>query len=117
MNTRTNLLATLMAALALGVAIPGFAAETLTEAQVAAASTPAEHEAIAQAYDAKASAAEREANEHRAMARTYKTGGAPKVHSPVMVKHCERLATSYQSAAAEYRALAAEHRKLAAAAK
>ncbi len=114
MNTRRHLFAALTAALALGIAIPGFASETVTAAQVAAAKTPAEHEAIAKAYDSKAVAAEADAKGHEAMARTYQVGGAPKGSSAAMVGHCERLVTSYRAAATEYRALAAEHRKLAA---
>lgn len=117
MNTHRHLFAALAAALALGLAVPGIASETVTEAQVEAARTPADHEAIARAYDSKAVAAEADANGHEAMARTYKAGGAPKGNSAAMVRHCERLVTNYRAAATEYRALAAEHRKLAEVAK
>ena len=117
MNTRKHVFTALAAALALGLAVPVIAAETVTDAQIAAAKTPADHEAIAKAYDAEAATAEATANEHETMARTYKVGGSPKGTYAEMVRHCARLAKSYREAATEYRALAAEHRKLAAAAK
>jgi len=88
----------------------------VTEAQVAAASTPGDHEAIAQAYDTEAAAAEARAQAHDKMAKTYMMGGSPKASPAPMASHCDRLASSYRAAAADYRALATEHRKLAAAA-
>ncbi len=86
----------------------------VTEAQIAAAKTPADHEAIAKSYDADAAAAQAEASKHEAMARAYGTAGGPKKTGPnSMVRHCERLVKSYTDAAADYRALAAEHRSMA----
>lgn len=117
MNTQRHLFAALAATLALGLAIPSFAFETVTEAQIAAAKTPADHEAIAKAYESKALAAEADAKGHEAMARTYKVGGTPKGNSAAMAGHCDRLVKSYRAAATEYRALADEHRRLAAALK
>jgi uncharacterized low-complexity protein len=115
MNTRTNLFAAMAAALTLFLAVPGPATADVTEAQIAAAKTPADHEAIAKAYDAEAAAAEAKANAHEGMARTYRAGGGtPKASSTAMGGHCDRLMKSYSAAAVEYRALAAEHRKLAA---
>ncbi|MCM2312428.1 MAG: hypothetical protein NDI84_13595 [Steroidobacteraceae bacterium] len=115
MNTRTHLFAALAAALPLFLAVPGTAAADVTEAQIAAAKTPADHEAIAQSYDAEATAADAKAKAHEGMSRTYKTGGgAPKAGSTTMTRHCDRLMKAYTTAAVEYRALAAEHRKLAA---
>jgi hypothetical protein len=114
MNTRNNLFAAMAAALTLVLAVPGPATADVTEAQIAAAKTPADHEAIAQAYDAEAAAADAKSKAHEGMARTYRAGGgAPKASSAAMTGHCDRLMKSYSSAAAEYRALAAEHRKLA----
>jgi len=114
MNTRNNLFAAMAAALTLFLAVPGPATADVTEAQIAAAKTPADHEAIAQAYDAEAAAADAKSKAHEGMARTYRAGGgAPKASSAAMTGHCDRLMKSYSSAAAEYRALAAEHRKLA----
>ena len=115
MSTRNNLFAAMAAALTLFFAVPGPAIADVTESQIAAAKTPADHEAIAKAYDAEAAAAEAKAKAHEGMARTYRAGGGgPKANSAAMTGHCDRLMKSYSSAAAEYRALAAEHRKLAA---
>ena len=115
MNTRYHLFAAMAAALTLFLAVPGSATADVTETQVAAAKTPADHEAIAKAYDAEAAAAEAKAKAHEGMARTYRTGGGtPKASPTVMVGHCDRLMKTYSAAAVEYRALAAEHRKLAA---
>ena len=115
MNTRNHLLAAMATALTLFLAVPGSATADVTEAQIAAAKTPADHEAIAKAYDAEAAAAEGKAKAHEGMARTYRAGGGtPKASPTAMVGHCDRLMKSYSAAAVEYRALAAEHRKLAA---
>ena len=115
MNTHNQLFAAMAVALTLLLAVPGSATADVTEAQIAAAKTPADHEAIAKAYDAEAAAAEAKAKAHEGMARTYRTGGGtPKASPTAMVGHCDRLMKTYSSAAVEYRALAAEHRKLAA---
>ena len=115
MNTHNQLFAAMAVALTLLLAVPGSATADVTEAQVAAAKTPADHEAIAKAYDAEAAAAEAKAKAHEGMARTYRTGGGtPKASPTAMVGHCDRLMKTYSAAAVEYRALAAEHRKLAA---
>jgi len=115
MNTHNQLFAAMAVALTLLLAVPGSATADVTEAQIAAAKTPADHEAIAKAYDAEAAAAEAKAKAHEGMARTYRTGGGtPKASPTVMVGHCDRLMKTYSAAAVEYRALAAEHRKLAA---
>lgn len=115
MNTRNQLFAAMATALTLLVAVPGSATADVTEAQLAAAKTPADHEAIAKAYDADAAAAEEKARAHAVMARMYRSGGgAPKASSAAMVGHCDRLVKDYSAAAVEYRGLAAEHRKLAA---
>ena len=115
MNTRNQLFAAMATALTLFLAVPGSATADVTEAQIAAAKTPADHEAIAKAYDAEAASAEAKAKAHETMARMYRAGGgAPKAPSAAMVRHCDRLVNDYSAAAVEYRGLAAEHRKLAA---
>jgi hypothetical protein len=116
MNMHKYLLAALATLVALGLSTQTFAADVVTEAQIASARTPADHEAIAQAYEAEAAVAESTAQGHDKMAQTYRIGGAPKGSSAAMASHCDRLATSYRTAATEYRALASEHRKLATAA-
>lgn len=115
MNTLHRLLAGTIATLALigaAVAAPG---EGVTQAQIEAASTPAQHEAIARAYDAEAETADRRAETHAKMAETYRNAYG-KGSRASMVSHCKRLARSYRNAAAEYRELAQEHRRMAAAA-
>lgn len=84
----------------------------VTEAQIAAARTPAEHEAIAASYDAEAKAAEEMAANHESMGKAYKSAGG-KGGTQSMVSHCNRLVTQYRAAAQEYRSLATEHRALA----
>ena len=90
-------------------------AAEVTEAQITAARTPADHEAIAAAYDAEAKAADEMAANHESMAKAYKSAGG-KGGTQSMVSHCGRLVTQYRAAAQEYRALATEHRALAKAA-
>ena len=114
MKLHSNPLAALAAVLALSAFVPLPVVADVTEAQIAAAKTPADHEAIAKSYDADAAAAQAEASKHEAMARAYGTAGGPKKTGPnSMVRHCERLVKSYTDAAADYRALAAEHRRMA----
>lgn len=81
--------------------------------QIEAAKTAADHEAIAQAYEAEAAAASDKAAEHEAMARTYKSGGPSKGSRASIVNHCERLVAQYKAIADENRQLAAAHREMA----
>ena len=81
-------------------------------AQIAAAKTPADHEAIAKSYDAEAEAADDKATAHESMARTYRLGGAPKGSHASMASHCDRLVKQYREVAEENRQLAAEHRQM-----
>lgn len=114
MKLHSNSLAVFAAILALFASVPLTAVAEVTETQIAAARTPADHEAIAKSYDADAAAAEAAASKHEAMARAYHSAGGPKKTGPnSMVRHCERLVKSYTDAAADYRALAAEHRSMA----
>lgn len=114
MKQHSNTLAAFAAVLTLFAIVPPAAVADVTEAQIASAKTPADHEAIAQSYDADAAAAQAEASKHEAMARAYQSAGGPKKSGPnSMERHCDRLAKSYTDAAADYRALAAEHRSMA----
>lgn len=118
MNARSNLFALLFAAASLLACAPAQAGDksdgsTVSAAQIEAARTPADHEAIARAYDEEAATLERKAEAHAAMAKVYRGGGAPKAHSPSMTSHCERLVSQYRGAAKEARALASEHRAAA----
>jgi len=106
-----------LAALALvGAATAAAPGEVVTPAQIEAATTAEQHEAIARSYDEEAVASERRAESHAKMAETYrhvhkKTSGTS------MANHCSRLEEGYRNAASEYRKLAAEHREMAAAAR
>ncbi len=116
MNTFNRMLAGGIAALALIGTAAATADDVVTQAQIEAASTPEQHEAIARAYDEEAASAEKRADGHAKMAQTYryaygKTGRAS------MASHCERLEKDYRNAAGLYRELAKEHRQMAAAAK
>ena len=88
-------------------------AEHVDSAQIAAAKTPADHEAIAKSYDAEAVAADAKATAHESMAKTYRTGGAPKGSHTAMAGHCEKLVKQYRGVAEENRLLAAAHRQMA----
>lgn len=113
MNAYKHLFTALAATAALGLAVPTLASDAVSEQRIAAAKTPADHEAIAASYESEATAADAKAAAHEQMARTYKSGGTPKGNPTAMAGHCDRLATSYRAAAKEYRALAAEHHKMA----
>ena len=82
------------------------------DAQIAAAKTPADHEAIAAWYDEQAKAAEAKAAEHRKMGQEYQKAGGPagKAQLPA---HCNGLVKIYTSAAKEYAAMAKAHREMA----
>jgi hypothetical protein len=88
-------------------------AAEVTTAQVAAARTAADHEAIASAYEAEATAADKMASDHEAMAKAYNGATGMKGGRQAMVSHCNRLVDQYRAAATEYRGLAAAHRELA----
>jgi hypothetical protein len=82
-------------------------------ARIAAASTAADHEAIAQGYDAEATTAGARAAMHEAMARAYRAGGPPKRTPGTLARHCDRLGRHYEAMADEFRQLAAAHRRMA----
>jgi hypothetical protein len=113
-------LVTMLSAMAVALMFTGGASaaagESVTAAEIAAAKTPAEHEAIAKQYDAEAATAEAQAKEHEAMVQTYETAakGPKNEMARTMVGHCRNLVKDYKEAAASYKALAADHRKMAA---
>jgi hypothetical protein len=86
----------------------------VTAAQIQAAKTPADHEAIAAAYDKEAAELEKMAKDHEGMARVYQAAASTQkgMNAPAMKSHCERLATQYKEAAEANRQMAAEHRKM-----
>jgi len=114
MNTFNRMLAGGIAALALIGATAASAGEVVSQAQIEAASTPSQHEAIARAYEEEATAVEKRAEDHAKMAKTYRYYG--KTPRSSMARHCERLEKLHRTAAREYRMLAKEHREMATAA-
>ncbi len=104
-----------LATFALIGAASGSTGETVTQAQIEAATTAAQHEAIAKSYEQEAAASEKKADSHAKMAQTYRLGPS-KMSAESMANHCSRIEQDFRSAAAEYRLMAAEHRKMAAAA-
>ena len=92
------------AALAVALlAVPVWAAD-VDPAAISAATTPAQHEALAKQYRELAGAARSHAKHHRAMASHYPPGKGDQMRA-----HCEKLVQSFGAQATEYEALAAEH--------
>ena len=87
------------------------------EEQIAAAKTPADHEAIAKWYDDQAAEAQRKAEEHQKMGAAYKKEPGAIASKTHFHEHCEALVRNYTAEAKEYRALAAAHRQMAKTAK
>jgi hypothetical protein len=79
----------------------------LEQVLIESASTPAQHKALADHFRAEAASARREAERHRAMAKSY--GGGKLVVAEAQRKHCENLAKSFDAQAADYDELAAAH--------
>ena len=117
MNKFQSWLAGGLTALALVAAAPASAGDVVTQAQIEAATTAAQHEAIARSYDEEAAAAELQAKSHGKMAQTYRLASSSKMPDSAMANHCSRLESDYRDAADEYRSLAALHRQMAAQAK
>jgi hypothetical protein len=115
---RTSLIGLGLMALLAVLALPATQAaadEVDIVKMIAAAKTPADHQAIADYYQHQADAATAKAAQHTKMAQEYKTGSfGGKTH---FHEHCEALARIYRSEAKEYAALAAAHRQMAAKAK
>jgi hypothetical protein len=111
---RRVLVAALTAALALGSAGTAMAADPITddnvEAALAAAKTPADHEALAAYFTAKSKAAQAEVGRHERMSHVF--GGKAK---PQWEAHCRSLQRTYEEQAKDYAALASEQKAVAAA--
>ena len=80
---------------------------SLEDVLIESASTPAQHQALAHHFRAKAEAARKEAARHRSMAKTY--GGTKLTLAEAQRKHCTDLAASYDAQATQFDALAAAH--------
>lgn len=72
------------------------------------ATTPAQHQALAKYYRAKAADAKSEAERHRTMAKNY-SAGASMPMAKQRSEHCGKLASLADSEAAEYEKLATTH--------
>jgi hypothetical protein len=106
---RTTLIVTAMLAVALmgtGLAAAG---PMDMEAQIAAAKTAADHEAIAAEYSKQAAEAREQAAHHGKLAETYKRMGK-RAH---LAAHCQKLSADYSDSAKAFEALAEAHRALA----
>jgi hypothetical protein len=81
---------------------------------IANAETKADHERIAQYFDAEATRYEVEAKDHGELAPFYQRNPDPALSkhpgSPRAFEHCDSLSKSLQKAAEDARQLAAEHR-------
>ena len=100
--------AAVLLALALGTPALAEPTDDLEQVAIESASTPAQHQALADHYSARAAAARREAERHRAMAKVYsrtRLGKAPGLPGT----HCTKLAEGFDAQASEYDALAAAH--------
>ena len=87
---------------------------------IANANTPADHERIAQYYDAEAARYEADAKQHEDEASYYAghqhpaaEGHSPNNYPQYMLSHCPQIAAKLKEAAQESRALAAGHREMA----
>jgi hypothetical protein len=80
---------------------------SLVEVLIESASTPAQHQALANYYRSKEAAAKKEAELHRAMGKTY--SGEKAIISAAQMEHCSKLASLDDSMAAEYEQMAAAH--------
>ena len=114
MNTLKTFLTAGLAALILTAAPAAFSTadnSPVTAAQIEAAKTPAEHEAIAKIYEDEAASLTRKSEMHGEMAKNYRLGGKP--FMAAQAKHCAALEKDYKAAATQNLELAAIHHQLA----
>lgn len=123
MDTRTLRLAVFAVATAMLTAVVSVPAgakdKQLSKSElkhlIATAETKADHERIAQYFDAEAAKYEAEAKEHAELAQSYRAAGTPSAKYPGGMQtfnHCDSLSKSLQKAAEDARQLAAEHREM-----
>ena len=125
MNTRTLRLAVFAVAtvmLTAVVSVPAGAkdktpSKTELKSLIANAETKADHERIAQYFDAEAASYEAEAKDHGELAPFYQKSPDPALSkhpaSPRSFEHCDSLTKSLKQAAENARQLAADHRGMA----
>jgi hypothetical protein len=111
------MLSVMMAAAGTAAESPKMLSNKEVKKLLATASTPEEHNKLAEHYRLKAEKFEAEANTHIEMAKLYRTRGGsagPKwPASTFTTKHCEDLAKDLQKAAKEARSLSAVHSEMA----
>ena len=114
MSTVKPLLTAGLAALVLSAAPAVYSASEspVSAAQIEAAKTPAEHEAIAKLFEDEAASLTKKSEMHGEMAKTF---GAPggKPYMAAQAKHCAALQKDYKAAAKQNSELAAIHRQMA----
>jgi hypothetical protein len=107
MNTVKTFLTAGLTALVLTAAPAAYSApeSPISAAQIEAAKTPAEHEAIAKIFEDEAASLTKKSEMHGEMAKNYSKMG--------VARHCAALEKDYKAAAKQNLALAAIHHKLA----
>ena len=117
---KAGLLTAAVAVLAVLISAPaGAQSKTISQKElknlIAHAETKADHERIAQYFDAEAAKYAAEAKQHDELAGIYqKSTPSAKPPGPSQTfNHCDALSKSLQKAADDARALAAEHREMA----
>ena len=121
LRLHTALIFGLLTVLAVSVSAGADDAKLLKKAElrhlIANAETVADHERIAQHFDAEAAKWESEANTHEELARYYQRNPDPAAwkysKSPRSFEHCDLLVKDLRTAAQESRQLAADHRSMA----
>ncbi|MEO5658331.1 MAG: hypothetical protein ABIQ90_00845 [Polaromonas sp.] len=80
--------------------------------RIQAASTPVDHESLAQYYLGEAASAKASAELHRKMAKSYQARGSSNKGFSNMPAHCNSVVQMQESIAAEYTGMAAEHQEM-----
>lgn len=113
-----NLMGLALLAVVAGVTVPLVQAEDAGLAsKIQAATTAADHDALATQYEQEAAEAKAKAAQHRAMATAYK--GSPAISggkvsgASTMPQHCEAIAKSFDEQAKMFTEMAATERALA----
>ena len=118
---KTVVFATVLALAAVITVSAGAKDKALTKVElkslISNAETKADHERIAQYFDAEAARYEAEAKDHGDLAPFYQKNPDPALSkhpgSPRAFEHCDSLSKSLKNAAEEARQLAADHRGMA----
>ncbi len=107
-------LATIVLTMALGASVSAQKEKPLTKDQamnlLGTATTPAQHEQLAQYFNQKAAKLETEAKEHTELANAYHKGKTPNMQNASL---CEQASSDELKAAQENRAIADSHHKMA----